>query len=110
MIQADLFDSLTPLELGHAMADLAGDHADRAVENWKQQAFDLFVAYSRSHKQFTTENVRAFATGLAEPPELRAWGAVALRAKRAKIIRAVGAVSAKARNVHGNLVTLWETI
>ena len=89
------------------MAEQAADHAG---DVWKQEAFACFVAYARTHKQFTTEDVRAFALGLGEPPDLRAWGAVALRAKRAKIIRAAGAVSAKARNVHGNLVTLWETI
>jgi hypothetical protein len=94
------------LELGHAAAERAADHAG---DDWKDRAYAAFVSFSRSHKQFTTEDVRD-ASNVGEPPDLRAWGSVALRAKRKGIVRAAGWVSAKALNVHGNAVTLWETL
>jgi hypothetical protein len=102
----DLFDG-TSLELGHAMAELAADHAG---EEWKEAAFAAFCRHAERHQTFTTEDVRDANPGLGQPPDLRAWGQVALRAKREKIVKSKGWVSAKAMNVHGNAVTLWEVI
>jgi hypothetical protein len=100
--QPDLF---TGLELGHAMAEIAADHAG---EDWKDRAYSAFLAFAATKKTFITEEARE-ACDVGEPPDRRAWGAIALRAKREGRIKAIGFANAKDRAVHGNVVTLWET-
>jgi hypothetical protein len=104
------FGPATPLAIGHAMAEKASDHADKKIEGWSTMAYDAFVYYSKTHPFFTTEDVRDFATEVPPAPDTRAWGAVALKAKRHFIVKAEGWVAAKAKNVHGNAVTLWRTL
>lgn len=61
----------------------AADHADKVEENWQDQAYRIFSEYASGHNTFATEEVREFAhrlKGLADPPDARAWGAVARRA------------------------------
>lgn len=92
------------LALGHAMAELAANHAG---EDWKDRAFAAFVAHAKDHQAFTTEDVREASPHVGEPPDLRAWGQVALRARREGIVRSLGWIKPKAKNVHGGVVTLW---
>lgn len=101
-----LFDipAPTPLELGHAAAERAADHAG---ETWKDQAFRAFVAYVREHGECTTEQVRQACPHVPEPPDKRAWGSVALRAARAGVVRSAGWTRASSPTVHGMVVTLW---
>jgi hypothetical protein len=99
----DLFDGLT---LGHAAAERAADHAG---EEWKDRAYSAFTDYARDHKTFTTEDVRR-ASDVGEPPDNRAWGAVALRAKRAGVVRHIDFARVKDPCCHSNVVSLWEAI
>jgi hypothetical protein len=107
---SDLFDweppQKTGLELGHEAAERA---ADAAGEAWKEAAFEAFCEYAVKHGSCTTEDVRSAHPDLATPPSgvRRAWGQVALRAKREGLVRAGGWVSARDPLVHGNAVTLW---
>jgi hypothetical protein len=71
-------------------AQRAADHAEDENPGWQDAALDyvLKVARLRPDAPFMIEDVREFAEaqGLPPPPDARAWGAVALKAKRAKII------------------------
>jgi hypothetical protein len=62
--------------------------ADNAGDAWRAQAFELVVRYARTHEVFLIEDVRAWpeAVTLPPPPDNRAWGAVAMRALREKIV------------------------
>lgn len=93
------------LSLGHDMAQIA---ADKAGEGWKEQAYAVFVNYAKNHETFTTEEVRQSANDLGSPPDARAWGQVALRAKREGVVQAVGWVRANSKSVHGMVVTQWK--
>lgn len=95
------------LEIGHAMAELA---ANNAGESWKQKAYLAFVCYAKTHPYFVTEDVRLDAAEISEPPDRRAWGQIALQAKRDGIVVAHNLVRAKSRSVHGMIVTQWKSL
>ena len=94
------------LEIGHAMAELAGNSAG---ETWKQLAYDAFVAHAATHPEFTTEDVRRANPDLPTPPDNRAWGAIARRAIRDEIIELLGWTRAKNRGVHGMAINRWKS-
>ena len=94
------------LELGHAMASVAADHAGT---EWKRIAYEAFVTYAKNHPYFVTEDVRATNSHLPAPPDKRAWGQIALTAKREGIVFGHSLVRAKSRTVHGMIVTMWKS-
>jgi hypothetical protein len=67
------------LETGHAMAELA---ADRAGFDWKLLALEAVRQHALKKRYFTTEQVRGANPDLPEPPDKRAWGAIARLAKK----------------------------
>ena len=92
---------------GHAAAEVAAAHAG---EVWGDAAFCEFVAWATTHPTFTTEDVRYAPTStVGEPPDRRAWGAVALRAARAGVVKGIGLVRTLHRQSHGRFVTQWES-
>ena len=96
----------TGLQLGHAMAHVA---ANNAGDEWKDSAFEAFKHYARTHSEFTTEEARLAATEVASPPDIRAWGQIAIRAKREGIVVGIGWVRATSPSVHGMVVTQWRS-
>lgn len=103
-MQADLFSQPTGLEIGHAKAKQAADHAG---ETWQKKALEAFTAFARKNKSFKTEDVRNANPDIPPPPDKRAWGQVALEARRKQIIVGGGFVRAESKSVHGMVVTLW---
>jgi hypothetical protein len=97
---------LTGLELGHAMAKVAADHAGN---EWKNLAYESFVEYAKHHRKFTTEQARGACLHVPPPPDKRAWGQVALRARKNDIIESAGWTRAESKSVHGMVVTLWRS-
>jgi hypothetical protein len=94
------------LERGHQMASLA---ADRAGEDWKAIALEAFRLHAKKHQKFTTEEVRAAFPDLPSPPDMRAWGQVALLARREGYVIGSGWIRAESRKVHGMVVTHWQS-
>lgn len=92
------------LAKGHAQAERAAQHAGEA---WREAAYRAFVNYAARGERFTTEDVREDNPQLPPPPDKRAWGHIALRAKREGVVRAVSWVRAKSETVHGMVVTQW---
>lgn len=103
----DLFEHADARELGHAAAERA---AERAGSDWKDAAYAAFVDYARTHASFTTEDVRLAYPDLPPPPDPRAWGSIAQRAKRDAIIIAGEWRAAKDRNVHGRVIMAWRSL
>lgn len=89
----------------------AVDHANKETPSWSDRAVELFLAYCQENKgaNFMTEDVRwyAEALGLPEPPDKRAWGAIAVMAKRRGLIRSNGYAPQKAVNAHCAPKTVW---
>lgn len=106
-VQHDLFDGKTGTQLGHEAAQRAADHAG---DEWKELAYESLCDYAKHHVSFTVEQVRSARPDLPPPPELRAWGAVALRARRAGIVKGIGWTPAEDRAVHGGVITLWRSL
>lgn len=78
---------------GVMAAQSCADAADRRDPHWTASAYAAFVAYAKLHpgKDFTCEDVRnAAAQTVTEPPDCRAWGAIAIRAKREGIVASNG--------------------
>ena len=94
------------LELGHKMAEIAGSNAG---EEWREIAFDAFRNHAKTHEFFTTEQVRLSSLDVPVPPDPRAWGQVAIRAKKEGIVKSESWVRADSRKVHGMVVTLWRS-
>jgi hypothetical protein len=95
----------TTSDLGEALAcsgmTLAASHADREVENWTEQAAQLFSLYAAMHPEgFLTEDVRLWASklGFPPPPDGRAWGYIARKAAVAGRIKSMGYAKAKSSN------------
>jgi len=94
-------------KLGHEGAQRAADHAGA---QWQAEAWLAFCTYVVGHKQFTMEAVRLASPQVPSPPDNRAWGVIALRAKRAGMIRRVRFVEAQNPNCHAANIVLWERI
>jgi hypothetical protein len=85
--------------------------AASAGPTWMAQAaaFAIHVGALSLDGTFTTEDVRAMSTGiLAEPPNLKSWGAVMGGLARQGKIKRVGFVRARNKSVHAMHVTLWQ--
>lgn len=56
----------------------AVDRADKESAGWSERAFNALLAYIANNESFTAEEARAAIhnSGLALPPDGRAWGAV----------------------------------
>lgn len=73
---------------GHEMAQRS---ADRAGEEWKVTAFRALETFARGRVlPFTIEDVRDGNRDLAQPPDSRAWGAIAMKARREGLIEPCG--------------------
>lgn len=95
-MSADLFNfmdaPIAPRPTAQQLADdgmmRAADHADAVEEGWSERAYSMLLDYAAEHYEFMGEDVRSWAhsAGLPQPPDGRAWGAVVLRASKAKLI------------------------
>ena len=92
------------LELGHQMAEVAGNNAGG---DWKQLALEAVRQHALRKKYFTTEEVRRENPDFPEPPDRRVWGCVALLAKKEGLIQSDSWVRAESLSVHGMVVTRW---
>ena len=95
------------LEIGHEMAERAADHAG---DEWKEIAFNAFRRHAEKNRAFLREDVRWACPDVPPPPDTRAWGHVALRAKREGIVRAIGYVPSTGKTAHGAVCTRWESL
>lgn len=95
---------------GHNAAQAAADAATKIDPLWMEKAYGALMVYIfvRPNQTFTVEDVRKAATTVAEAPDSRAWGAVALKAKRAGLIVSVGYQPVESSN--GSPKTLWKAV
>jgi hypothetical protein len=94
------------LQIGHAMAEVAADNAGGA---WKRIALEAFVKHAKNHEFFVTEDVRNENPNIPPPPDKRAWGYIALIAKREEIVSSHSLVKSKSRICHGRILTMWRS-
>jgi len=94
-----------------AGAMLAASKADRFMEGWSQTALEYFQLYANMKPQgFMTEDVRVWAEkiGFSAPPDNRAWGYVAQRARRVGTVQPCGYAPQSSSNCHCSPKTIWK--
>lgn len=90
--------------------ETAIDHADAVTPKWSETAYAFLEGYALTHETFTSEDVREASAGtVPEPPNLRAWGGVFMRAARNRITSRAGYDTARDPRVHCNVVTVWRS-
>jgi len=93
---------------------LAYEGADRAAlaagQLWKAEALEAFTRYAKSHLKFTAEDVRLANPDLRCSADLRAWGHIAIAAKRAGIVEHAGYARSISAKVHASVTTLWGSL
>ena len=89
-------------DIGHAKAEVAADHAG---QEWKRLAMAALRMYAEQHRQFTIEDVRLAHSSIVAPTD-KAWGSIALRARRDGLITACGNVKVQAGRM---VATLWQS-
>lgn len=90
---------------------VAASHADRADENWTEQAEIYFKLHARFHPEgFMTEDVRVWTMklGFQQPPDNRAWGYVAKSLAKQGYIEATGYGKQRSASCHGSPKTIWK--
>lgn len=98
------------LNLADRGAELAAMRANRVHADWSDRAYFALRDYARTHREFTTEEVRAAcADTVPAPPDNRAWGFVTKRAAREGICTRDRIAKATAPQVHGGWVTVWRS-
>lgn len=90
-------------ELGEMMASLA---ADNAGEDWKVLAYNSLVSYAKTHDTFTIEDVRRSSNDVPIAPTERAWGHIAISARKNGIISRVGTVRVQGGRM---IAVLWKS-
>ncbi|MFJ3048538.1 hypothetical protein ACIPEN_22110 [Herbaspirillum chlorophenolicum] len=94
-------------DLAQAGAARAAEHADHQHADWSDLALQAFRDHAVSHTQFSTEDVIASAVKLPPPPDKRAWGQVAIKARRLGICVKSHIGTSKLPHAHGRWITVW---
>lgn len=82
------------------------------VANWSEKAIQLLRTYSKTVRDFITEDFREYAeaNGLEVPTEPRAYGGIMVRAKKAGIIQSTGEYRCmKNAKSHSCPKVVWES-
>lgn len=107
--------TITDFETGAQLRDMGIDravtHANEATPSWSDQAFDFLTRYITDASEFMAEDVRLAAKGIVpEPPSLRAWGSVMMKAAKSGLIKRVGYRSVSNPLAHATPAAIWKPV
>jgi hypothetical protein len=86
-------------------------HAERIERGWEDMAFDFLVnVFLKHHKgPFMCEDFRASCKGVVpDPPSLRAFGGIIMKAKKRGLIQRIGIRSVKNANANCANAAVWQ--
>jgi len=84
--------------------------AEKKYNGWRDKAFDFLIGFAEKNNFFLTEDVRRASAGIIpEPPSLRAWGGVVVRARKAKIVEFAYTATVKNPNAHKCFASVWKS-
>lgn len=111
--QLNLFN--IPVISGETRRDMgiakAIDHADKVYDKWSDKAFDFLLKYLQSSTEFMVEDIRKASIGIVpEPPSLRAWGGIIVRAAKANLIKRIGFKNVQNEKAHCTPASVWQKI
>lgn len=90
--------------------DLAIEASYQATtDQWKEKAMKLLMEFATYGKEFITEDFRLWLNGkLEQPKELRAFGGLMVRAKKAGLIKSTGKYTTmKSEHSHSCPKIIW---
>jgi hypothetical protein len=104
----DLFQH-AELERDRGMVS-AALHAAETHERWNDRAYAFLVEYARKHQSFISEDVSdaSIDAGFPQPPTLRAWGVVYVKAIKNDVIIQTGA--GRSRRRHASICPRWGSL
>lgn len=106
--QLDLFAAESARNQG---IEKAKQSANERTQYWSKRALFFLKQYMRAHPVFTIEQVRiASENHLPEPPHARAWGAVAVMAKKQGLIKRISYAPSQNPKAHCATVSVWQKI
>lgn len=90
----------------------AKNHAEAVEPGWNERADQMFKEWLQGWPQgykFLIEDFRMSASirGLPEPPSNRAFGGMALRARKAELIKSVGLAATTSKKGHRCFASVW---
>lgn len=111
-IQLNAFEAVQERDKGMEIAEA---NAEINHPGWKVQAYDMLKDWLKGWppgKRFTIEEFRQVAQihGLPDPPNARAFGGIAVKAKCAGLIKSFDQIKTKSKTAHRCFATLWEKI
>lgn len=113
---ADLFSYTPPpgpsgSELAARGIEVSAAHAEAERDGWGDEALALFRSYAAEHPTFITSDVRlwAYENGFDTPPDERAWGKVARRARLLGIVDSAGVGISLVPTHHRCFATAWQS-
>lgn len=111
-IQLDILSAIEAKDKG---MNQAIDHADEVVPGWSERAYKMFCEWLNgwpSGYRFQIEGFRvsAYARGLPKPPTDRAFAVVAVRARKAGLIKSNGQKATSSATAHRCYANEWEKI
>lgn len=106
-VQLDIFSAIDGRDKG---IKAALDNANRVDPGWGDKVYNLLKDFIKVYSgPFQFEDFRMSISGLiAEPPNKRAYGAIAARAAREGLITRVGYAPVKNVDAHRAFATVWK--
>lgn len=108
-VQLNIFEARSERDAGIEQAE---SHANQVDPGWSDRAFQMLKDWLRGWApgfRFTIEEFRQVAQirGLPEPPSNRAFGGLAVRAKKQGLIKSNGTVKVKNPKAHCCFASQW---
>jgi hypothetical protein len=109
-------DAFAAKKAGDAGLQQAEDNANKKQDGWVDHAYSFFLQWLFKKPvgfEFMLEDVRVAATSIAtlqKPPSERAWGGIARRALRDKLIIHAGHGKTKNKLAHGTPASIWKKL
>lgn len=96
--------------IGHQMAELAADKADREIHEWREIAYAAVLDRISKGGSFCLEEVRRNAAHVPVPPNTGAWGSIANRMKKSGLVEFAGFMISEEPAAHGMPKRYWRVI
>ena len=86
--------------------------SDNAGVDWNNQADITLCEFIKANKKFQAEDFRLYASkiGLPDPPHLRAFGSVIVRASRRGLIKSIGTAQVDNPKAHRAISNVWAVV
>ncbi|HNU15320.1 MAG TPA: hypothetical protein PKI55_12770 [Chitinophagaceae bacterium] len=114
--QISMFDLNRGKELAAVGLDMAVENAEKKEKGWSTRCWQLFLYWLRRKKhndEFMIEDFRKYLMDydlIEDPPSLRAYGFISVKAKKAGFIQFVRTEKVKNTKAHAANASVWRRV